>query len=180
MSSPLHDVVIRFAYAPNFTVPDLISTMEKILVEYYNRQGPDHPRKIDSLAISFQPHNYSLTFYARSRSTPTSNLELQFVFTDEDVLRKDNAAEMTFAHFPSGDIREFSIDRLPLTHGMLWKLGGLSHLRLRNQLDQDFRRVLDALSLCNEGVSSKTTEGISNHVRIQTSPVSTPSSNSNR
>ena len=36
MSSPLHNVVIRFTCAPNFTVPDLSSTMERILVVYYD------------------------------------------------------------------------------------------------------------------------------------------------
>ena len=121
MSSPLHNVVIRFAYDPNFNTPHLIGIMEKILVAYYDRQGPDCPRKHDTLAISFQSNSSTLTFDAGSRSTSTANLELQFKLTDEILLEGDKMIEKALALFTSSDIQVLDVEGFSLTFEMIQK-----------------------------------------------------------
>ena len=153
-SSPLHNIVIHFCHATNSTVADITKTMETILVPYYNRQDLDHPREVRSLAISMR--GSLLTYDARSHSTPTSNLELQFRLSGGLVLH--NLAEETFAFFPSGNIREFSIRELTLTREMVWKMGDLLHLRLYHQHGHVLLLALDALSLGDQGVSAESTE----------------------
>ena len=158
VSSPLHNVVIRFCYAPNFTVPDITRTTEKILVAYYNCQGLDHPREVHTLAISFQPNRSLLTYNARSLSTHTSNLELQFKLASGLVL--GNVAEETFTFFPPGDIRELTIGGLVLTRKMLLKMGNLAHLRLSHQRAHLLWTAFGALSLRDQGVSAEPTRRI--------------------
>ena len=153
-SSPLHNVVIHFCHAPNFTATDITMTMETILVPYYNRQNLDHPREVRSLAISMRKS--LLTYDARSHSTPTSNIELQFRLSGGLVL--DDLAEETFAFFPSGNIREFSIRELTLTREMVWKMGALLHLRLYHQRGHALWMALDALSIRGQGVFAESTK----------------------
>ena len=162
MSSPLHDVVIHFCHTPNFTVPDLTRTMEKILTAYYYRQDLDHSREVHTLAISLQSNRSLLSYDASSRSTPRSNLELQFKLAGGLLL--DNLAEETFAFFPSGNIREFTIGGLALTCEMIQKMGDLSHLRLSRQRGHVLWTALDALSLEGQGGSTEPTRRISNHL----------------
>jgi len=81
MSSPLHDVILRFD-CPGSAVPDHTSTMKKILVVYYECQGLNHPRTINRLVISYNSGKRCLAFDTRSHpsamSNLTSNLKLQF------------------------------------------------------------------------------------------------------
>ena len=159
-SSPLHNVVIHFCHVPNFTVPDLTKIMETIVVPYYNRQDLDRPREVRTLAISLR--GSLLTYDARSHSAPTSNLELQFRLPSGLVL--DDVAEKTFAFFPSGKIREFTIRGLSLTREMVLKMGDLLHLRLSHQRDHVLWTALDALSLGDQGVAAESTKRISNRL----------------
>ena len=162
MSSPLHNVVIRFGYINNLTIPTLASTMEKVLVAYYDCQGLGYPRKIDSLTISSPWNGSCLTFDARSRSAPTSNLKLQSYWPGGFRRGKDEVVEKIFALFPSDNIQEFAVEGLPLTGRMLRKVKDLSHLRLRNQNSLDLERAL--LSLGHQGTFSKSTMRILNFI----------------
>jgi len=155
MSSPLHDVVIHFENTLAFTIPVLANTMEKIVAPYYNCQGLDYPRKIETLTISSDPDKSHLTFDARSRSTPTSNLEIKFGWIDD--LEHDEVVAETFGLLPSNDVQEFAVDWLPLTRRMLQGMRKLSHLRLCNQSRQFIKQGLVALSLGNQGTSTKST-----------------------
>ena len=154
MSSPLHDVVIHVCYTPDFTVPALTTTMEKIAVPYYNYQGLNLPRKIHNLAISSRMNNLYLTFDAKSHSAPTSNLVVQFLWVGE--LGCEQVVDGTFGLLPSNDIdiQELTIEGVPLTRRMLQKMNNLSHLRLCNQGRQGITKALDALSLGNQGAST--------------------------
>jgi hypothetical protein len=166
MSSPLHNVIIHFDFLPDFTLPALASSMEKILKAYYDCQGLDYPRKVDSLTISLHPRKPQLVFDSRSRSTPASNLKLQFGTIKDFGLTWDKAVEETFSLFPSNDVQEFTIGGLPLTRRMLQKMKGLSRLELHNQHSQDIRQALDALSLDDRGMStgSTTSDNIESHM----------------
>jgi hypothetical protein len=162
MSSPLHNVIIHFGFVPDFTPPVLASTMEKILKAYYDCQGLDYPRKVDSLAVSL--HLTELCFDCRSRSAPTSNLKLQFGTIDDLGLARDKVVEEILAPFPSGDVQEFAVDGLPITRRMLQRMKVLSHLRLCNRDRLETIQALGALSLGNRGASTKSTIRVLNHV----------------
>ena len=164
MSSPLHNVVIHIDYTPDFTVPTLASAMKKIVVPYYNCQGLDHPRKIDTLTISSRKDALYLTFDAQSNSIPTSNFKLQFLWVRE--LGSVNVVDGTIGLLPSIEIQEFTVEGLPLTRRMLQKMSGISHLRLCAQGRQGIKQTLDALALSDGGASNKSTSRILNHVRM--------------
>jgi len=153
MSSPLHDVVIHVDYTPDFTVPALAGTMEKIVVPYYNCKGVNYHRKIDSLTISSRMDELYLTFDAKSHSTPTSNLEVQFLWVGQLGCRK--VVDAIFDLLPSNDVQELTVEGFPITRRMLQKMNKLSHLRLCNQGRQGIRETLDALSICNQGAFTK-------------------------
>jgi len=163
MSSPLHNVVIHFGRIPDSTAPVLASIMEKILVAYYNCQGLDHPRRIDSLTVSLRSKE-RLVFDARSHSTPMSNLKLRFPWGGGLVWHR--AVEGAFAFFPSKDIREFTIEELPLTGTMLQKMKDLSHLHLCGHDNQNIWHALGTLSLGNQGASNQIYREAWNHMHI--------------
>jgi len=79
MSSPLHNITIHFESTRTSIIPALASTIKKILTPYYKNQGPDYPRKANSLTISKSEGKF-LAFNVGSRSTsassPTFNLKL--------------------------------------------------------------------------------------------------------
>ena len=99
MSSPLHDVVVHFDYAPGLPIPALSRSLEKIIVAYYDYRGPNYARKIDTLTISSLSCNRHLAFSTSSRSPQTSNLELQFPWMGGH--RCEEVLEGTFGLFPS-------------------------------------------------------------------------------
>ena len=162
MSSPLHDVVIHLDYVPRFTVPALASVMGKIVAAYYDSQGLDYPRKIDSLAISAPSSGLHLTLDARSWSAPASNFKLQFAWVHQ--LGYVSRVEETFCRLPAGNIQELTVEGLPLTRKMLEKMKRLSHLRICTQDPQDTGRAMDALSLGNQGTSTKYTRRALNRI----------------
>ena len=152
MSSPLHDIAIHVDYTPDFTIPALVSTMEKIVVPYYNGQRVKHSRKINNLTISSRMNDLYLTFEAKSHSAPPSNLVVQFLWVGE--LGCGKVVDGTFDLLPSNDVQELTIEGFPITRKMLQKMNKLSHLRLCNQDRQGIKESLDALSLGNRGVST--------------------------
>jgi len=150
MSSPLHDVVIRFARDPESTVPAFAGAVGKILVGYYECQGLDYPRKIDHFTISYRSEEPRLVFNAQSgsgpKSNPRSNLELLFDNIYEhsgEVIVKD-----TLPLFPLNGVRVFTTNGPPI-YGRLQnlhvfrKMIDVSHLRLNKQ---DISPALLALS----------------------------------
>ena len=167
MSSPLHNVVIHIDHVRRFTIPALASTVKKILAAYYDCRGLDYPRKIDSLTISSPPRGPRLVFDARSRSPPTSNLELQVASIGK--LECEKVVEKTFDLFPSNDTSELTINVLPLSRRMLEKVKGLSHLRLSNQGSDVVEQTLDSLSLSssNRGMFAGHTMRAPNHTRTR-------------
>ena len=161
MSSPLYKVVIHFDSILHRTIPTLATAVKRILAAYYDCQGLDYSRKIDSLAISSPLSEGHLAFDAKSRSLPTSNLELQFAWIGKLGCMK--ILEKTFDLFPSDNAQELTVNVLPLTRKMLEKMKGLSHLRLSDQVEQYVGESLDALSLSDRGASTKHTTRVSNH-----------------
>ena len=161
MSSPLHNVAIHLDYLWDPTATALASAVEKILVAYYNCQ--EHPRKIYSVTIS-SPRQFRLVLESRSRSVPTSSLEIKFRATSG--LAQDEMVDETFAIFPSDDVQEFTVEDLPLTHRTLQEMENLLHLRLCHQDRWDFGQALDALSLSNPGASTKSASAasVSDHI----------------
>ena len=161
MSSPLHDVVIRFGHNPDLTVPALTGTMMKILVAYYDSQGLDRPRRINRLTTSYNSEKDYLVFDARSHPAPTSNLKsnLRLQFDGAGALSGDEIVEETFPLFPLEDVREFSAEGLAICqvgyHGIFQRMRDLSHLRLDRL---DIRPVLCALSSGNRGSSQIATK----------------------
>jgi len=164
MSSPLHRVVIHFDYTPDLTVPALVSAVEKTIMEYYGCRGLGYPRKIETLTIS-SPRTNDLAFDARPRSPPTSRFELRFPWIGG--YRCEKVLERTFCLLPSSNVQEFTVNgMLPLTKGMVEKMTELSHLRLHDQGSDGLRGVLWALSIGDQGASSKSARRASIHARI--------------
>lgn len=156
MSSPLHDVIVRFGSGTRVaTVTALARIMKEILAAYYKCEGLNHPRKASRLTISYNSEKRYLVFHSRSHPTPTSNpksnLKLQFHGIDE--LARDKMVKEMFPFFPLDDVREFAIEGLFFDvdghRGMFQKLKDLSHLRLERQY---IWPVLRALSFGNNGM----------------------------
>ena len=154
MSSPLHDVVIRFHNDPRPTPPALAGTVMKILVAYYECQGLNYPRKFNHLTISYSSEKEYLVFNTLSRPDPTtnlkSNLRFQFNGTSEHV--GDGIVKECFPLFPLNDVREFTLEG-PVVCGdqyseMFHWMKNVSHLRLDNQ---DIYPALQALSPGDQG-----------------------------
>ena len=158
MSSPLHDVVIRFHHDSR----PLAGTIAKILAAYYKCQGLNYPRKFNHLTISYSSEKQYLVFNTQSRSAPTANLKpnLRFQFNRTTQYIAGMIVKGTFPLFPLDGIREF-IAKGPVICGdqyreMFQKMKNVSHLRLKNL---DIFPALQALSLWNQGsfrMSTKT------------------------
>ena len=150
MSSPLHDVVIRFHrdFHPH------AATVAKIFAAYYECQGLNYPRKFNHLTISYSSEKEYLIFNARSRSAPTSSLKsnLRFQFNGMSRYAGDRMIKETFPLFPLNDIREFAAEGSvicgDLYNEMFPKMKNVSHLRLENR---DLFPALQALSTGNTG-----------------------------
>jgi len=52
MTSPLHNVAIRFRSTSIPAVADLVSTTKKLLTAYYRHEGLGHPREVNHLAVA--------------------------------------------------------------------------------------------------------------------------------
>ena len=163
MSSPLHDVVIRFQSNPRLTFPGLASTLKEILAAYYECQGLDFPRKVDILTISYDLGEGPLVFNTGSHSVPPSEPKsnLRFQFDGAYLLPKDRIVEEIFLLFPLDGVREFAAIGLVINadgyRRMFQKMKDLSHLRLDNV---DISPVLDALSLWGPGSSQAVTKTV--------------------
>lgn len=153
MSSPLHNVLIHFDRVPQVTGPIFASTMKKIVASYYNCQGLDYSRKIDSLTISSPTSGLHLIVDARSRSTPMSNFKLLFACVYGPGC--EGLVQETLGLLPSETIREFTVEELALTRGMLEKMKDISHLHICNQNTEFVGLSVKALSLGNQGASPK-------------------------
>ena len=176
MSSPLHDVVIRFHHDPQPTVPALGGIVARVLVAYYECQGLDHPRKLDHLTISSSLERECLVFNARSRSAPTSNSKsnLRFQFNGTGEFMGGAMVKKIFPLFPLSDLREFTAEG-PVVCGdqygeMFRMMKNLLHLRLDNQ---DIFPALEALSIGNQGSSRILTKPTSTHPSAHSRSVST-------
>ena len=166
MSSPLHDVAIRFGQGPKLTVSTLANTLKKILVAYYECQGLNHPRKVNHLTISYNSDKEHLVFNTWSYSAPISNLRsnLRLQFNGKYALAGNTMVEETLPLFPLDDIREFAAEGLVINgdgyRGIFQKMKDLSHLRLEKL---DILPVLDALSSGNQDFIR---DGFQNHVNL--------------
>ena len=165
MSSPLHDVVIRFGHNPKLTLPGLTNTLRKILTAYYGCQGLDYPRKVNHFTVSYNCEKGCLVYSARSHSAPVSNLKsnLRLQFAGKDVLGGNAMVEETFPLFPLNDVREFAAEGLAIHGGyrmIFQKMKDLSHLRLDNM---DLLVALAALNSGSRGVSDMVTKTAFTH-----------------
>ena len=135
MSPPLLNVVLRFRYPRNQTVPSLIGPVKKILGDYYGCTEPDRHRKAVHLMVEqrFGQDQAPLVFVAKSSkphlapapSLP-SNLRLE-LWGAQEVFE--------FFHlFPLNNLNTFSADglciSLPQYRTVLWKMERLTHLSL--------------------------------------------------
>ena len=161
MSSPLHDVVIRFGRTHATSVPVFANTMKKVLVAYYKCERLNHPRKVNHLTISHNSEKNCLVFHSRSHPTPTSNLKsnLEFQLNGIGQSTRDEMAMEMFLLFPLDDVLEFAIEGLFLNvgrcHSMIQKMKDLSHLRLHKLY---IWPVLSALSPGNHGMFKMVTK----------------------
>jgi len=137
MSSPLHDVIISVDRGSNLTIPDLASTMKKVLVAYFECQGSGYPRTINRLTVSYNSRKNHLTFDAQSRRSATSNPKrnFRFQFNLIGVLTGIEMVKAGIPLFPLGDIREFAADGFATSYkdwygGVSRKMRNCSHLRL--------------------------------------------------
>ena len=159
MSSPLHNIVIRFQDTGYATISSLTKTIKKILAAYYGCPGLDYPRLADHLAISSYSRDVDdyLVFDARSDSTstfrPMSNLKLQVHRVGNELVKK------ILPLFPLNHVRKFVDMTLALDadgwRGVLWKMENLSHLQLEKL---NIESVLDVLYVEGQGVCVRTTE----------------------
>lgn len=154
MSSPLHNVVVRFSRPQYFDAPALASTVQKVLGGYYECQGLNRPRKANHLTISCSPEKDNITFDIRSHPVPAPNprpnLKLQF----NGICERDMNAmvRVVFPLFPLEDIRGFAFEG-SLLHAdvcseIYGKMKDISYLRLD---DVDLWSALEALSSSNRG-----------------------------
>jgi len=112
MSSPLHDVTIRFDRNFNLSIRALASTMQTILAIYYGSQGLNYPRTVNRLAISYNPQERCITFDAQSHHSAMSNVRsnLRFQFDGISASEGINTVKAGIPLFPLDDLREFAAD----------------------------------------------------------------------
>jgi hypothetical protein len=166
MSSPLHNVAVRFARLPDLTPSALATTLKKLLVAYYECRGTDHPRKINYLTISYNSETRQLAFNTRSRSTLTSklgsNLKVQFGGIDE--LDSSEMVTEAFPILPLNGIQGFTAEGLDLYGDVcsreLQRMDGLSRLQLDNL---SIWPVLDALTSDTKGTLKVVIKTTLNH-----------------
>ena len=165
MSSPLHNVVIRFVFPLLSSLSALAATVKKILAAYCSGQGLNHPRKINHLTVAQNSNEDLLVFDALSRSAPESNLRLQFHRTGAP--KGDAVVKETFTFFPLNDVREFSVEGPAICadryHGLFQEMKDLCYLQLSKQ---DILPVLWALSPDDQGPSKAVTKTAPVHPRL--------------
>jgi hypothetical protein len=155
MSSPLHNVVVRFSRPSHPNPSALARTVEKILVSYYAFQEPNHSRKTSHITISCNPEKRHITFSTRSRRLPTSNIRSDLKFRFNVICEQDmNALVMEmFPLFPLDDVRGFALEGSVISGEvcteMFRKMQNLVHLRLD---DLDLWLALEALSPSDGGM----------------------------
>lgn len=171
MSSPLHDVVVRFSRFQDFNAIALASTVKKILVAYYECQGLDHLRKVNHITISSNSEKAHLAFATRSHPVPTpnlrSNLRIQFnVISERD---RNAMVQETIPLFPLDDLRGLAFEGSALYGDVcaeiLWRTKNLSHLRLD---DLDIWPALDALTSNDPGMFKAVTKTMLINPRVHT------------
>ena len=154
MSSPLHGVFLWFSNARVLAARALVNATKQILAAYYERQGLNHPRKVNRIKILYDSEKRRLVFKFRSYPTPASNhkpnITLQFDGIGTQAGTK--TAEEVFPLSPWDDAREFTAEGWSIDedqyHGMFRRMKDFSHLRLENL---DISPVLRALSSENRG-----------------------------
>ena len=170
MSSPPHDVAMRFGPTDIATIPRLVNAMKEILVQYYERKGLIHPRKVNHLAISYNSISYKpgglcIVINSRSHSTPRSNLRFQFEWTNER--ERDIVVKEGFPPFLLDDVREFAVECSVINkdeyRGMFQKMKNLSHLELD---ELNIQLVLDVLSTDNHGMFKMVTKTTLIHLHV--------------
>ena len=158
MYSPLHRVTLRFSNARILAVRALVNAMKQILMAYYKRQGPNHPRKVNSVKMSYHPEERCLAFDAfssRSPSTPTPNQRSNLVLHFDGISTQTGikTVEEVFPLFPLDDVREFVAEGWSTDEdryrGMFQKMKDLSRLQLGGL---DICPALRALSSENHGM----------------------------
>lgn len=155
MSSPLHNVVIRFR-GRTYGDSTRASAIKKIITLYYEYLVLEYPRKLDHLTISPNLFEDVLVFDARSYSTPTFhpmyNLQLRLPGTHHALTLR------TIPLFPLKNIREFTAAKLDLDsrnwREVLQEVEGLLHLQLDGLGQPEL--ALGALGFDDGGVCGET------------------------
>jgi len=135
MSSPLHDVIIRFDKSYNSTIPKLASAMRSILGAYYECQGLKHPRTINRLAISYNSGKRCIAFDVRSHRSATSDLKsnLRLQFDGTSISAGVEMAKAGISLPPLDGVREFAADGFvsygDWYSGVFRRMGNRSYLR---------------------------------------------------
>jgi len=157
ISSSLLGVTLCFSNKDFFSVRPLVNTMKQILVTYYKRQRPNHPRKVSRIKISYNSEKRRLVFNSRSHSTHTSNHKSNLTFKFYGIGEQTGimTVEEVFPLFPLDDVQEFtakgwSAEEEYWYRGMFQKMKDLSHLRLEKVYAPS---VLTALSPHNRSTS---------------------------
>lgn len=155
MSSPLHDVVVRFGRPSYFHAPALASTVKKVLVAYYECQGLGHHRRVSHITISCDPDKNHISFNTRCHPVPTSDLRCNLKIQFNEVCEPDRNAMVkeTFPLFPLDDVRGFALEGSVLyadvSQHVFRMMKNLSHLRLD---DVDLWLALEILSPSGPGM----------------------------
>lgn len=152
MSSPLHNVVIRFCHdlKPG---PGLAKTVEKIIGAYYGCQGLNHPREVHHLTVLHNPEARRLVFHARSHPGLTPDLSSSLKLQYNGIYHLGADTKEIFPPFPLNSVRQFTAEGPAIYgdqrqyRGMLQKMKDLSHLRLNKQ---DISLILSALRPGNQ------------------------------
>ena len=148
MSSPLYRVFLWFSNSRVLAARALVNATKQILAAYYERQGLNHPRKVNRIKILYHLEKRRLIFKFRSYPTPASNhkpnLTPQF---DGIGTQAGTKTAEAFPLFPWDDAREFTAEGWSIDEGryrgMFRRMKDFSHLRLENL---DISPVLRALS----------------------------------
>ena len=163
VSSPLHNVAIRFERDPEPTIGALVDSAEKILKAYYGHRGLDY-RKINRPDISYSSEESYTVFDIRSHSVPTPDLksDLEIRFDESNILARDKLMDGAFHILLLDDVQEFAAEGLVIYRGeyrqIFGKMKDCLHLRLDNL---DIHPVLEALSPSYYGTFGVLTEAMS-------------------
>jgi hypothetical protein len=153
MSSPLHDVVLRFSRPPFFAPPDLVDTVKRVLAAYYECPGLNHPRKVNHLTISHNSDKHRITLNTRSHLAAPANLRSNLKLQLNGISAPVAAMKKAFPLFPLNDVRGLALEGSVFYEDeccwMFREIENLSYLRLD---DLDLWSALNGLTSGDRGM----------------------------